>query len=115
MLKEARKVSPGSDEDTLSTPGRRSNRFSQEPKLSPKSPRSSDRSEPSFPRFNQRTMRPQDNFNNNDDDRITPRSSRSASDKDDFNNINMLTTMKKPLNDSLALNKSIFSHVANSA
>ena len=102
-------MSPGSEEDTISSPRKSSSRYGggssqhSDIKLSPKSPRS-DPSDSSLPRFNQRQTNAR--YDNYDDDRITPRSSRSASDKEDFNNINMLSTMKKPLNDSIAFNKS---------
>lgn len=99
-------MSPNSgDEDTISSARKSTNRFSghQDPKLSPKSPRSSDRSDNSFPRFNRQHQLDRLDV----EERVTPRSSRSASDKEDFNSLNMLSTMKKPLNDSLALNKSI--------
>ncbi len=95
---EQRKVSPGSaEEDTISSP-RKGSRFNQQ--LDAKSPRSDRSDSGSFPRFQRQS-------NYNDEEKITPRSSRSTSEKDDFNNMNMLSTMKKPLNDSIAFNKSI--------
>ena len=102
-------MSPGSDDDTISSPRKSSGRYGgssqhSDNKLSPKSPRS-DPSDGSLPRFNQRPNNAR--YENYDDDRITPRSSRSASDKEDFNAMNMLSTMKKPLNDSIAFNKSL--------
>ena len=82
----------------------------QNNKRFPESPRLTDRSESSLPRFNntgnrrQNTLMKQDTF---DEDRTTPRSSRSTSEKDDFNNMNMLSTMRHPLNENSTLSKSI--------
>ena len=75
----------------------------------------SDRSESSLPRFNNNnnnntsSNRRSNLFkqeSHNEDERITPRSSRSTSEKDDYNSMNMLSTMRNPMNDNLSLSKS---------
>ncbi len=100
-----------------SSPRKNQNRFAVG-NLSPKSPRYSDRSEGnSLPRFNNSNTTNTNSYRRpnslmkqelmaHDEERLTPRSSRSTSEKDDFNNINMLSTMRHPLNDNSLLSKS---------
>lgn len=69
----------------------------------------SDQSEGSLPRFQNASRRAntllrQDTAN--DEDRLTPRTSRSTSEKDDLGGMNMLSTMRHPMNENQPMSKS---------
>ncbi|CAF0930911.1 unnamed protein product [Brachionus calyciflorus] len=97
-IDSSRRYSPEKSDNDADSP-RRMSRFSKEKSLSPKSPRSTDDSPLKYPRIGHRRSGSRDEediFNRSK--QMTPRSPHSTiSDRDDFEGIDMMRTMKKPL------------------
>lgn len=107
---DSRKHSPEKSDNDPESPTRIS-RFPKEKSLSPKSPKSpkSPRTveELKYPRISQsRSLSRDDDDSFGRNRQITPRSPHSTiSEKDDFENMDMMRTMKKPMNDNFSKSK----------
>ena len=110
---DSRKHSPEKSDNDPESP-RRISRFSKEKSLSPKSPKS-----PKSPRTIEELKYPRiaqsRSLSRDDDDSFgrnkptTPRSPHSTiSEKDDFESMDMMRTMKKPMNDAFSKSKSLY-------